>query len=106
MNDLIEKMSLDSKFNLLEYAYYTFTKFYMKYESKEGIQDNKLTGSYALGQLISFNIVSIVAIIFALSFQKSSLPENFLFILFITISIICISFSIPVVHYKKSCASY
>ena len=23
-----------SKFNLFEYAYYTFTKFYMKYESK------------------------------------------------------------------------
>ena len=66
-----------SKFNLLEYAYYTFTKFYMKYESKEGIQDNKITGAYFIGLLIGLNILSVIFLVISLSFKKSSVPENF-----------------------------
>ena len=66
-----------SKFNLFEYAYYTFTKFYMKYESKEGTLDNKITGASFTGLLIGLNIVSVIYLIISLSTKKSSVPENF-----------------------------
>ena len=80
-------MSKKSKFNLFEYAYYTFTKFYMKYESKEGIQDNKITGAYFIGLLIGLNILSVIFLVISLSFKKSSVTENFT-LFFVPVSII------------------
>lgn len=87
------------KFNIIEYTYYTVTKYYVKTESKYGLDDNKSTGAYAVGILLAFNIISLLTLILAVSFSKTSMLESLLFPVVATI--ILISVFLSIYYFKK-----
>lgn len=86
-------------FNIIEYTYYTVTKYYIKNESKYGLEDNKSTGAYAVGILLAFNIISLLTIILAISYSKTSMLESLLFP--VVAIIILISVFLSIYHFKR-----
>jgi len=98
-------MEVDTKnkimFNILEYTYYSITKFYIKNESKNGIEDNKRTGAYAVGILIAFNIMSLIGIFLSVFTEKSDVLSDLLFPVSATILLICVFSSIYYFVTKK-----
>ena len=88
------RYNISKKFNIWEYIYYHFTMFYMKHESKTGIEDNKTSGAYVIGTLIAFNIISFVFIISALTFKRTPTLENILLTFIFIIILFCVFYSI------------
>ena len=73
-------------------------RFYIKYESKTGIEDNKTSGAHVIGILIALNIISFAFIISALIFERSPTLKIILLVFIFTIILFCVFYSI---HFFK-----
>ena len=68
--------------------------FYVKAESKSGIDDNKTSGAYAVGTLIGFNIISLILIVFSISFERTNTLKDILYVIVTIIILISVFYSI------------
>ena len=71
-------MSLKKYTLILDYFYYSTTKFYRRYESKAGESDNRDSAGIIIGSMVSYNILSLIVLIIIFLTEKTDELVDFL----------------------------